>query len=70
MDIHSPRETHLVKEALAIAALVIERQTGPLKASSDLLDMKLLLDRVTSEAELEHYMKMARIAVNDEQPPT
>lgn len=35
------RDLHLVKEALAIAELVIERQKGPMQASSDALDMKL-----------------------------
>ena len=38
------RDLHLVKKALAIAALAIERQPGPFQSSSDQADMKTLLD--------------------------
>ena len=38
------RDLHLVKKALAIAALAIERQPGPVQSSSDQADMKALLD--------------------------
>ena len=39
------RDLHLVKKALAIAVLAIERQPGPLQSASDQHDMKVLLDR-------------------------
>ena len=58
------RELHLVKKALAIAVLVIERQPGPFQSTSDQADMKSLLDRlIESEQELIHYTRAARIAV-------
>lgn len=62
------RDLHLVKKALAIAALVLERQAGPLRSSDDLLDMKLLLERLTNTSELERYSKAARVAVMDLPP--
>ena len=37
------RDLHLVKKALAIAILAIERQLGPLQSVSDQTDMKSLL---------------------------
>ena len=58
------RDAHLVKKALAIAALVIERTPGPLQSGSDMIDMKELLGRmITSDAELAQYARSARIAV-------
>lgn len=57
------RDLHLVKKALAIAVLVMEGQGGPLQSSDDKFDMKLLLERLTNEAELEHYTRAAWIAV-------
>jgi hypothetical protein len=58
------RDLHLVKKALAIATLAIERQPGPYQSSSDQRDMKALLDRlIDSDTELEHYARAARIAV-------
>lgn len=58
------RELHLVKKALAIATLAIEKQTGPFQSASDQADMKVLLGDLTgSEAELEHYIRAARIAI-------
>ena len=49
------RDAHLVKKALPIAALVIERTPGPLQSGSDMIDMKELLGRmITSDAELAH----------------
>lgn len=62
------RDLHLVKKALAIAVLVMESQNGPFKSSSDQFDMKLLLERLTSEAELEHYTRSAWIAVMGSPP--
>jgi hypothetical protein len=38
------RDLHLVKKALAIAVLAIERQPGPFQSASDQADMKTLLD--------------------------
>ena len=53
-----------MKTALAIAALVIERTPGPLQFGSDRVDMKELLSRmITSDAELAHDARSARIAV-------
>ncbi|WP_245475720.1 hypothetical protein [Mesorhizobium sp. M7A.F.Ca.US.006.01.1.1] len=40
------RDLHLVKKALAIAVLAIERQPGPFQSASDQSDMKALLDRL------------------------
>ena len=61
------RDLHLVKKALAIAVLAIERQPGPFQSSSDQADMKALLDRlIASDVELEHYTRAARIAVTGE----
>jgi hypothetical protein len=58
------RELHLVKKALAIAALAIERQPGPFQSTSDLADMKALLDQlIESDTELAHYGRAAWIAV-------
>lgn len=64
------RDLHLVKEALAIAALVIERQKGSMQASNDALDMKLLLEGLASQAEVEHYSRMAWTAIHGTIPPS
>ena len=61
------RELHLVKKALAIAVLAIERRPGPFQSLSDQKDMKLLLDRlIKSDIELASYARAARIAVTGE----
>lgn len=61
------RDLHLVKKALAIACLAIERQPGPFQSASDQTDIKALLDRmIESDVELEHYARAARIAVTGE----
>jgi len=61
------RELHLVKKALAIAVLAIERQPGPFQSMSDQADMKAILDHlITSDTELAHYARAARIAVTGE----
>ena len=59
------RDLHLVKKALAIAVLTIERSPpGPFRSDSDITDMKGLLDRmIESDTELAHYAQAARIAV-------
>ena len=58
------RDAHLVKKALAIAVLVIERTPGPSQSESDMRDMKDLLDRmISSDHDLAHYARSARIAV-------
>lgn len=60
------RQLHLVKKALAIATLAIEGREGPFQSASDQADMKLLLGELTgSEAELEHYIRSARIVIQD-----
>lgn len=61
------RDLHLVKKALAIAVLAIERQPGPLQSASDQSDMKVLLDGlIENDTELAHYACAARIAVTGE----
>ena len=59
------RDLHLVKKALAIAVLAIQRSPdGPFRSESDLTDIKSLLDEmIESDVELEHYARAARIAV-------
>lgn len=58
------RELHLVKKALAIAGLAIERQPEPFQSYSDMQDMKGLLDLlVPGDTELAFYARAARIAV-------
>jgi hypothetical protein len=58
------RDLFLVKKALAIAVLAIERRAGQFQSRSDQADMKALLDRlIVSDTELEHYARSARIAV-------
>lgn len=58
------RELHLVKKALAIAVSVIEGRPGPLQSPGDLVDMKILLDRLApGPSELEFYARAARIAI-------
>lgn len=58
------RDLHLVEKALAIAVVAIERQPGPFQSTSDQADMKAVLDRViSSDTELGHYARAARIAV-------
>jgi hypothetical protein len=61
----SGRDLHLLKKALAIAVLAIERQDGPFQSASDQADMKSLLDRlIVSDNELAMYVRSARIAVS------
>jgi hypothetical protein len=61
------RKLHLVKKALAIATLAIERKPGPFQSRSDQADMKALLDElIESDTELEHYARAAQIAVTGE----
>ena len=69
MQLSQMRESHLVKSALAIAIIAIERRPGPLQPSSDLHDMKLLLEDVANDAELRHYSRTAWIALFGELPP-
>jgi hypothetical protein len=44
------RELHLVKKALAIAVLAIERQPGPFQSMSDQADMKAILDHLITSS--------------------
>lgn len=62
------RDMHLIKKALAISVLVLEKQTGPFGSPNDLFDMKLLLERLTDTSDLEHYMRSAQIAVTGSPP--
>ena len=58
------RDLFMVKKALAIAVLAIERQPGPFQSFSDLTDMKAMLDDlIESDTELAHLLRSARIAV-------
>lgn len=62
------RDLHLIKKALAIAVLTIERMPeGPFRSDSDMADMKSILDgMIESDVELEHYARAAQIAVTGE----
>ena len=61
----SDRDVHLLKKALAISVLVIDRGDGPFQSASDGGDMKLLLDRlIQNDQEMEFYTKSALIAVD------
>jgi len=61
------RDLHLVKKALAIAVLAIERQPGDFQPFSDQTDMKALLEvLIQNDVELEHYARSARMAVTGE----
>lgn len=54
------RDLHLVKKALPIAVLSIDRMPGLFQSGSDMTDMKALLDQVIeSDVELEHYARAA-----------
>jgi hypothetical protein len=56
------RDLHLVKKALAIAA--IERQPGQFQPFSDQTDVKALLEAlIENDVELEHCARSARMAV-------
>lgn len=59
------RDLHLVKKALAIATLTIERSPdGPFRSDSDMADMKALLDEmIESDTELAYYTRSAHIAL-------
>lgn len=60
-------DLHLVKKALAIAVLTIEREPGPFQSASDQSDMKTLLDdMIEDDTELAFYARAARIAVTGE----
>ena len=61
----SGRKLHLVKKAVAISVLAMQRSPdGPFRSDSDMSDMKDLLDElIESDVELEHYARAARIAV-------
>ena len=58
------RDLHLVKKALAIAVLAIERQPGPFQSASD--QSALLDGLIENDTELAHYARAARIAVTGE----
>lgn len=60
------RDLHLVKKALCLSILVIERQPeGAFRPDSDRADMNDLADRLmTTDAELAHYLRSARIVLD------
>jgi hypothetical protein len=60
------RDLHLVKKALCLSVLVIERQAeGPFRPDSDITDLKDLADRLFSgDAEFSHYMRSAHLILN------
>ena len=61
------RDLHLVKKALSIAVLAIERQPGPFQSASDQSEMKALLDGlIENDTELAPYARAARIALTGE----
>lgn len=59
------RDLHLVKTALAISVLTIERSpAGPFRSDGDMADMNALLDGIIElDTELAHYARTAHIAV-------
>jgi hypothetical protein len=62
------REIHLIKRALAIATLAVERAAE--RSHPDDADMKsLLLKLVESDVELATYIREARIALTGEPEP-
>jgi hypothetical protein len=62
------REMHLIKKALAIATLAVERRAERLR--SDDANMKaLLIKLVESDVELVMYLREARIALTEEPEP-
>ncbi|TPG38928.1 hypothetical protein EAH79_14295 [Sphingomonas koreensis] len=64
----SGRDLHLVKKALAIAVLAVERMPGPFQSGSDMNDKRLLDQLIETDVELEHYARAAHIAVTGEAP--
>jgi hypothetical protein len=64
MTTFTDRELHLVKKAMAIAILAIERKPRPFQSMSDQADMEVMLDHlISSDTESIHYARAARIAV-------
>ena len=63
------RDLHLVKKALAIAVLAIERQPGPFQSSSDQADMKTLLDALIGPDVDEMLRDGARHVLTDNASP-
>jgi hypothetical protein len=63
------RDRHVIKKALAIAIMTIDRQPGKFKALSDQDDMKDLLDRlIKDDGEMAMYMDDALTAVTGVPP--
>lgn len=59
------RDLHLIKKALSIAVLAMERRPGPFQSGSDQADMKRLLDQlIASDAEMAHYARSARLVMD------
>lgn len=70
MDLsESPRDLHLIKKALAVAVLAMRDNPGPLSSPSDMHDMKLLLERLVEDRELDFYTRAAWIALKGSVPP-
>lgn len=62
-------DIHLVKKAIAIAVLAIDRMPGPFHNGSGMTDMKGLLDQlIESDVDLEHYAPAEHIAVAGQAP--
>jgi hypothetical protein len=59
------RDLHLIKKALALAVLTVERSPeSSFRSDNDAGDMKALLERmIESDTELAHYARAAHIAV-------
>lgn len=59
------RDLYLVKKALAMAVISIQRAPeGPFRPDSDMTDMKQLLEQmVARDEELAHYARSARTAI-------
>lgn len=66
MVLFESRDLHLVKKALCLSVLVIEKQPeGPFRPDLDLADLKDLADRLLpGDTELALYMRSARLVLN------
>ncbi|MCC4252582.1 hypothetical protein LL251_09135 [Sphingobium naphthae] len=64
------RDLHLVKKALCLSIITIERQPeGAYRPDSDLSDMKMLAERLmANDTELAHYLRSAQIILSGGPP--
>ena len=60
------RDLHLVKKALAIAVLSIDRMLGPFQSRSDMTDMKGLVDQLIESDVSSSIMRVPRASQSRE----